>query len=62
LGDGAVVAVGTGEDADAVVAIAEVVGSGAIEEPDEGFVEPQAASGADAISRPRRRSVWLRFR
>jgi hypothetical protein len=63
VGVGAVVGVGAGvaEGAEAVTAIAEVVGSGAIEEPDEGFVEPQAASGADAISRPRRRSVWLRF-
>jgi len=59
VGDGALVGVGVGVagGAEAVTAIAEVVGGGAIEEPDEGFVEPQAASAADANSRPSRRRV-----
>jgi hypothetical protein len=56
VGDGSFVALAAGvaDGEAAVAAIADVEGCGAIEEPDEGFVEPQAASAADAMSRPSR--------
>src|SRR6266508_4930077 len=62
VGEGAGVLVGAGvaEGADTVPAGPEVVGSGAIEELDEGLVEPHAASAADTRSRPSKRRVRAR--